>query len=50
MRTRLTREELALRKEMTHTRLLWMSAKEKDGVDDLMARMQMFTKKVKESI
>ena len=45
----LSREELEqeLRKAMPHTRLMWMSAKEKDGVDDLMIRLESFVKKVK---
>ena len=34
---------------MPHSRLMWMSAKEKDGVDDLMLRMATFVKKVKET-
>ena len=38
-----------LRKSMTHSRLMWMSAKERDGVDDLMGRMASFVKKVKEA-
>mmetsp|Transcript_20675 Transcript_20675/g.29042 ORF Transcript_20675/g.29042 Transcript_20675/m.29042 type:complete len:578 (+) Transcript_20675:143-1876(+) len=41
--------ESSLREEMTHTRLMWMSAKKKDGVDDLMTRMAAFVNKVKES-
>lgn len=36
-----------LREGMPHTRLMWMSAKEKDGVDDLMIRLETFVKKVK---
>lgn len=45
----LTREkvEKELRQAMTHTRLMWMSAKEKEGVDDLMIRLNSFVKKVK---
>ncbi len=34
--------------EMGHTRLLWVSAKEKDGVDDLMIRMSSYVGKMKE--
>lgn len=50
LRTRVDREKLEeeLKAAMTHTRLMWMSAKEKDGVDDLMGRMAGFVKKVKE--
>jgi GTP-binding protein len=48
--TKLSREELEtkLNKVMTHSRLMWMSAKEKKGVDDLMTRMASFVKKVKD--
>jgi len=44
------RESLATRikDEMGHTRLLWVSAKEKDGVDDLMTRMASYVGKMKE--
>ena len=44
------REELGkrLREAMGHTRLMWMSAKERDGVDDLMARMAPYVGKIKE--
>lgn len=50
LKTKLSREELAskLKESMTHTRLMWMSAKEKEGVDELMTRMAGFVKKVKE--
>ena len=43
------REDLEgeLLKIMPHTRLMWISAKEGDGVDDLMERVAMFVKKVK---
>ena len=49
LRTKYTRKELEeeLREAMPHSRLMWMSAKEKDGVDDLMIRMAGFVKKVK---
>jgi GTP-binding protein len=49
LRTKYTRKELEeeLREVMPHSRLMWMSAKEKDGVDDLMIRMAGFVKKVK---
>ena len=51
LRTKLSKEELAqnLKEAMSHSRLMWMSAKEKDGVDDLMVRMATFVKKVKEA-
>lgn len=47
--TRLTRDELeeGLKQAMTHSRLMFMSAKGKTGVDDLMSRMQGFVEKVK---
>lgn len=41
--------EAKLREVMPHTRLMRMSAKEKDGVDDLMIRLESFVKKVKEA-
>jgi len=34
--------------EMGHTRLMWISAKEKDGVDGLMTRMASYVGKMKE--
>lgn len=48
LRTKLTREilEAHLTEAMSHSRLMWMSAKEKDGVDDLMVRLAGFVKKV----
>lgn len=51
LRTRMNRKELEkeLRDNMTHTRLMWMSAKEKEGVDELMGRMATFVRKVKEA-
>ena len=44
-----TKEELEakLLEVMPHSRLMWISAKEEDGVDDLMERVAMFVKKVK---
>jgi GTPase len=47
----LTKEDLEaqLRAVMPHTRLMWMSAKDKEGVDDLMIRLEMFVKKVKKA-
>ena len=51
LRVRCSREEIEnrLRVVMPHTRLMWMSAKERDGVDDLMLRLASFVKKVKEA-
>ena len=51
LKARMDREELEekLRAAMTHSRLMWMSAKEGDGVDVLMARMAMFVHKVKDA-
>jgi GTP-binding protein len=45
------REELEekLKSTMPHSRLMWMSAKEKDGVDDLMRRMSAYVEMVKET-
>ena len=37
-----------LNEEMGHTRLMWVSAKEKDGVDGLMTRMASYVGKIKE--
>jgi GTPase len=47
----LSKEELEsqLRAAMSHTRLMWMSAREKEGVDGLMIRLESFVKKVKKS-
>jgi len=44
------KEDLAakMKQEMGHTRLLWVSAKEKNGVDDLMIRMASYVGKMKE--
>lgn len=49
LKTRFSRDELDenLRVAMSHSRLMWMSAKERDGVDDLMTRLAAFVKKVK---
>ena len=51
LKARMSKEELEgkLREKMSHSRLMWMSAKEKDGVDDLMIRLSAFTKKVKDA-
>jgi len=50
--TKLARQEVEtkLTAAMSHSRLMWMSAKERDGVDDLMIRMASFVKKVKETV
>ena len=34
--------------EMGHTRLMWVSAKERDGVDNRMTRMASYVGKMKE--
>jgi 50S ribosomal subunit-associated GTPase HflX len=39
--------EEELGKVMSHSRLMWMSAKEGNGVDELMKRLAGFVKKVK---
>jgi len=46
-----SREELEsrIREVMPHTRLMWMSAKEREGVEELMTRLAAFVKKVKEA-
>ncbi len=51
LQTKLSRKELEekLTTVMSHSRLMWMSAKERDGVDGLMIRMAAFVKKVKET-
>jgi len=49
LKLRYTKKELEEKiiESMPHSRLMWMSAKEKDGVDDLMLRMLSFVNKVK---
>ena len=42
------RLENNLKDVMGHTRLLWISAKERQGVDDLMIRMAGYLKKIKD--
>jgi len=42
--------EEQLQKIMPHSRLMWISALEEEGVDDLMERVAMFVKKVKSAI
>jgi GTPase len=51
LQVRWSRDQLEerLREVMPHTRLMWMSAKERHGVDDLMKRLASFVKKVKET-
>lgn len=51
LKVKFSKEELEqkLKQVMPHSRLLWMSAKEKNGVDDLMGRLAAFVQKVKES-
>lgn len=51
LKPRVSMEDLArqLKKAMSHTRLMWISAKRKDGVEDLMKRLPAFVKKVKEA-
>jgi GTPase Era involved in 16S rRNA processing len=39
--------EEKLKSEMPHSRLMWASAKERDGVDDLMMRMSAYVENVK---
>jgi GTPase len=48
--TRLSRSELeaGLKAVMPHTRLLWMSAKEREGVDEVMTRLAVFVEKIKQ--
>lgn len=41
--------EAQLREVMPHTRLMWMSAKEREGVEDLMTRLATFVKRVKDA-
>jgi GTPase len=51
LQVRWSREALEqrLRDAVPHTRLMWMSAKEREGVDDLMIRLASFVKKVKDA-
>ena len=51
LKTRFDRDALKklMMETMPHSRLMWMSAKEKEGVDELMLRMATFVKKVKET-
>jgi len=41
--------EEELKQVMPHSRLMWISALEEEGVDDLMERVAMFVKKVKDA-
>mmetsp|Transcript_8046 Transcript_8046/g.17495 ORF Transcript_8046/g.17495 Transcript_8046/m.17495 type:complete len:86 (+) Transcript_8046:186-443(+) len=47
--TKKAKLEAQLKQAMKHTRLMYMSAMNGDGVDDLMSRMAMFVRKVKET-
>jgi GTP-binding protein len=38
-----------LKLEMGHTRLMWVSAKERNGMDGLMTRMVSFVEKMKKT-
>lgn len=51
LKTKLAREELKklLEETMQHSRLMWVSAKEKQGVDELMGRMAKFVDSVKQT-
>jgi len=51
LRVRTSRDELEarLREVLPHSRLLWMSAREGEGVDDLMTRLAAFVQKVKDT-
>ena len=51
LKTKLAREELKklLEETMQHSRLMWVSAKEKQGVDELMGRMAKFVGSVKQT-
>ena len=42
--------ESQLLSSMSHNRLLWMSAKHRGGVDELMGRMYTFVQKVKAQV
>lgn len=42
--------EQELRKKMPHSRLVFISASKKEGVEDLMHRLSIFTEKVKKSV
>lgn len=46
---RVSRDELEtnLKAVLPHSRLMWMSAREDDGLNDLMARLSAFVRKVK---
>mmetsp|Transcript_21203 Transcript_21203/g.48934 ORF Transcript_21203/g.48934 Transcript_21203/m.48934 type:complete len:155 (-) Transcript_21203:119-583(-) len=49
LKTKMKRDELERRltEALPHSRLMWMSAKQMDGVEDLMTRLHAFVKKVK---
>jgi GTP-binding protein len=42
--------ERKMKESMPHSRLMWMSAREREGVDDLMSRLASFVKKVKAGV
>lgn len=48
---RVRREELEerLKSALPHSRLMWMSAREEDGLNDLMMRLAAFVRKVKQA-
>ena len=46
---RKTKLEEAMKQSMGHTRLMWISAKERQNMDTLMQRMASYVSKIKES-
>jgi GTP-binding protein len=52
LKSKLSREELQdqLLQVMPHSRLMWISAKESQGVDELMTRLAAFVKKIKSTL
>ena len=50
LKMKVTKDDLKLQldEEMQHSRLMWVSAKEKEGVNELMGRMAKFVNSVKE--
>jgi len=46
---RKTELQKALKDSMNHTRVMWVSAKERQNMDELMLRMASYMKKIKES-
>jgi GTP-binding protein len=51
LKMKLSREELKrqLEEEMQHSRLMWVSAKEKEGVNELMGRMAKYVGSVQQT-